>query len=82
MSYPKGTLLTPLPDHLQDWEVIDVSRHDNDLGCTNNVPLGNEKVVVREEAKDYCESLDEHGFGAIPVPYYSCFNIVRSGIHC
>ena len=82
LSYPKGTLWTPLPDYLKDWEVIDVSRHDNDLGCTNNVPIGNKKIVVCEEAKDYCESLDKHGFNVIPVPYYHCFNIIGSGIHC
>ncbi len=82
LSYPKGSLWTPLPQWLRNWEVIDVSREDNNLGCSNNVPLGDNKVIVCEEAKDYCESLDKAGINVIPVPYFHIFNIIGSGVHC
>lgn len=82
LSYPKAHLFSPLPDFLKDWEVIDVSREDNDLGCTNNVAIGDNKVVVCEESKQYNEDMNKRGIEPLTVPYYHCFNIIGSGIHC
>ncbi len=82
LSYPKDALWTPLPQWLQNWDFIDVSREDNTLGATNNVPLGNNKVIVCAEAKEYCDNLDKAGIDVVPVPYFNIFNIIGSGIHC
>ena len=82
LSYPKDALWTPLPQWLQNWDVIDVSKEDNALGCCNNVPLGNNKVVICEEATQYCEDVSNAGMEVVPVPYFNIYDIIGSGIHC
>ena len=82
MAYPKGTLWTPLPKWLQDWEVVDVSREDHAIGCSNNVVLDENKIIVCEGTKDYAKNMAKHGVEPVEIPYYHCFNIIGSGIHC
>ena len=48
MAYPKGSLWTELPEEYRDWEVIDVSMEDHNLGAENNVVLGDKRMVVVE----------------------------------
>ena len=82
LSYPKDALWTPLPQWLQNWDMIDVSREDNALGCCNNVPLGDDKVIICQEAEQYCEDVSNAGMEVIPVPYFNIYDIIGSGIHC
>jgi N-dimethylarginine dimethylaminohydrolase len=82
MAYPKGTLWTPLPKPLDEWEVIDVSREDHNLGCSNNVPLGNKRIIIPEGSTEYAKNLKKRGVDPIEIPYFHCFNIIGSGIHC
>jgi hypothetical protein len=82
IGYPKGTLLSPLPDFLKDWEVFDISMEDHKLGCSNNEPLGNKRLVCPAGTKDYARNLEKRGWTCIEVPYATIYDKIGSGIHC
>ena len=79
---PKDALFTPLPDFLKDWEVMEVSYEDNKIGCNNNEPLGNKKLVVTEGTKQFGKDLEKRGWDLVEVPYQTIYKYIGSGIHC
>ncbi len=82
MAMPKDALLTPMPDFLKDWEVMEVSYEDNKIGCNNNEPLGNKKLVVTSGTKQFGKDLEKRGWDLVEVPYQTIYETIGSGIHC
>jgi len=82
MAYPKGSLWTPMPKEFQDWEVMDVSLDDHELGVSNNEPLGHKKIVLVKGTKSYAKNLEKRGWTCIEVPYKTLYDVFGSGIHC
>jgi N-dimethylarginine dimethylaminohydrolase len=81
MAMAEGSLYTPLPKQLQDWEVVNVSMEEVHDGCLNNVPLGNKRIVLLENTETG-KFLNKRGWEVIEVPYRTIYNHIGSGIHC
>ena len=81
MAMAEGSLFTPLPKELQDWEIVPVSVEDVHDGCLNCVPLGNKRIVLLENTETG-KFLNKRGWEVIEVPYRTIYNHIGSGIHC
>jgi N-dimethylarginine dimethylaminohydrolase len=82
MAMPKDCLWTPLPKELQDWEVMELTLEDHHMGCSNNEPLGNKKLVMPAGTKNFASDLEKRGWTCIEVPYSTIWDTFHSGIHC
>jgi N-dimethylarginine dimethylaminohydrolase len=78
----KDAFWTPLPAWLNDWEVIETTLEDHQLGCHNNEPLGNKGLVLPAGTKKFSKDLEKRGWELEEVPYSNIWNVTGSGIHC
>lgn len=82
MAMPKDCLFTPFPDKFKDWEVMEVSLEDHDLGASNNEPLGSKRLVVPKGLKKFAKDMEKRNWELVEVPYEMIYTIIGSGIHC
>ena len=63
-------------------EHVDVCHEDHLRGLSNNVVLDKKKIIICEGSKQYADDMAKRGFEPVEIPYYHCFDIIGSGIHC
>ena len=82
MAMPNVGMLSPMPEFLKDWEVLEVPYEEHKAGFSNNEPLGNKRLVMPKGCPTMVKTLEKRGWTCVEVPYENIYPTIGSGIHC